>query len=123
MAILTNPRHEQFAQNLATGMSATEAYAKAGYKANEGNAWRLSRNEQVLERVSEAIAAVRPASINQRNAAFHGADLDISHPFAIADPFTIAVRAWCQCTVPIETVYIQPPCARCRSPSARVPAA
>ncbi len=28
MAILKNARHEKFAQNLAKGMSATEAYAK-----------------------------------------------------------------------------------------------
>jgi phage terminase small subunit len=37
MGILINPRHECFAQALAQGKTANEAYALAGYKANEGN--------------------------------------------------------------------------------------
>ncbi len=49
---LTNPRHERFAENRARGMSATEAYAEAGYKPNEGNAGRLNRNEQVVARIA-----------------------------------------------------------------------
>ena len=31
MSILKNARHEKFAQNVAKGMTATEAYEKAGY--------------------------------------------------------------------------------------------
>ena len=42
MAILKNARHEKFAQNLARGMSATEAYAKVGYKPSEAHASRLA---------------------------------------------------------------------------------
>ena len=56
MPILPNPRHESFAQALAKGKSATEAYAQAGYKPNEGNAGRLNRNEQVRSRVAEIVA-------------------------------------------------------------------
>jgi phage terminase small subunit len=51
--ILPNARHERFAQELAKGKSATEAYVLAGYKANDGNAGRLNRNEQVQARVAE----------------------------------------------------------------------
>jgi hypothetical protein len=53
MAILTNPRHERFAQELAKGKSATEAYALAGYAPNDGNCIRLKGNERVIERVAE----------------------------------------------------------------------
>src|SRR5262249_201806 len=34
---LSNSRHELFAQVLAAGCSATEAYVKAGYRLNKGN--------------------------------------------------------------------------------------
>jgi hypothetical protein len=41
MGPLANQRHERFAQALAQGKTATEAYALAGYRANDGNASRL----------------------------------------------------------------------------------
>ncbi len=53
MAILQNARHERFAQNVAKGMSASEAYEKAGYKRNDGSAGRLHRNAQVKARVAK----------------------------------------------------------------------
>lgn len=56
MPVLPNARHERFAQELAKGKTATEAYESAGYKANEGNAGRLNRNEQVMTRVSELLS-------------------------------------------------------------------
>lgn len=53
MPVLPNPRHESFAQALAKGKTADEAYALAGYKPNRGNATRLKANESVVARVSE----------------------------------------------------------------------
>lgn len=53
MAALSNPKHERFAQYLAKGYSACDAYAEAGYKYNEGNAVRLKGNEKVQARVQE----------------------------------------------------------------------
>lgn len=53
MGALSNPRHERFAQELAKGKSAAEAYVEAGYSANEGNCIRLKGNERVQERVAE----------------------------------------------------------------------
>jgi hypothetical protein len=50
---LSNQRHELFAQVLAAGCSATEAYVKAGYRLNKGNAGRLKANERIRERVGE----------------------------------------------------------------------
>ena len=38
MPTLQNPRHERFAQDLATGKSADAAYVLAGYRANWSNA-------------------------------------------------------------------------------------
>ncbi len=56
MAILKNARHELFAQNLAKGMSATEAYAKVGYKPSEAHASRLAGYGKVRTRVAELMA-------------------------------------------------------------------
>jgi phage terminase small subunit len=51
--ILMNPRHERFAQELAVGKTADEAYGLAGFKPNRGNATRLKANESVMSRVEE----------------------------------------------------------------------
>lgn len=53
MPALQNPKHERFAQELAKGKTADEAYANAGYKANRGNAATLKANQSILDRVSE----------------------------------------------------------------------
>lgn len=53
MPALDNPRHERFAQELAKGKSADEAYQEAGYKANDGNCIRLKGNERVAARIAE----------------------------------------------------------------------
>src|SRR2546430_1004947 len=52
---LTNLRHEHFAQALARGKTATEAYLLAGYKANDGNASRMKGNERISARVQEIV--------------------------------------------------------------------
>jgi phage terminase small subunit len=57
MPVLPNPRHERFAQELAKGKSAAEAYELAGYKPNRGNASVLKQQESILSRVSELLAA------------------------------------------------------------------
>ena len=61
MAALDNARHERFAQELAKGKTADEAYQEAGYSENRGNATRLKANESVAARVAEILgrAAVR----------------------------------------------------------------
>lgn len=53
MSVLPNPRHESFAQHLAKGKTADEAYGQAGYKANRGNAATLKANQSILDRVAE----------------------------------------------------------------------
>lgn len=55
MPVLDNPRHERFAQELASGKSASEAFVKAGYKKNDGNAIRLKGNEKVQARLGELL--------------------------------------------------------------------
>src|SRR5262249_29838368 len=52
---LANLRHERFAQALARGKTATEAYVLAGYKANDGNASRMKGNERISARVQEIV--------------------------------------------------------------------
>src|SRR6478672_7870524 len=53
MPILSNSRHERFAQSLATGKSATEAYKDAGYKGDRTAASRLATNVNIQARVLE----------------------------------------------------------------------
>lgn len=53
MPILSNPRHERFAQELAKGKSASEAYVIAGYQKDDGNACRLTGNDKVQARIAE----------------------------------------------------------------------
>ena len=57
--VLRNPRHERFAQELATGMTADSAYTVAGYRENRSNAARLNANRDIQKRVAE-IQSLRP---------------------------------------------------------------
>ena len=53
MPTLQNPRHERFAQELATGKTADAAYVLAGYRENRSNAARLYTNQNVQKRLAE----------------------------------------------------------------------
>lgn len=53
MPVLKNSRWELFAQGLAQGKTAGEAYVLAGYRENPGNAGRLKQNEQIIGRIAE----------------------------------------------------------------------
>lgn len=53
MAVLANARHEAFAQALAKGKSAADAYVDAGYNPSRSAASRLSTNVNVMSRVAE----------------------------------------------------------------------
>ena len=53
MPPLPNPRHERFAQELAKGNTADEAYVTAGYKKNRHNAAALAREQHIATRVQE----------------------------------------------------------------------
>src|SRR5712691_7146384 len=57
MTVLDNPKHELFAQELAKGTSASEAYVLAGYAKDDGNASRLTGNDKVKARVAEILSA------------------------------------------------------------------
>lgn len=68
MGILKNARHERFAQRLAAGKTADEAYRLAGFKPNRGNAATLKANQSIQDRVEEilSLAAAR-VEITQGN--------------------------------------------------------
>lgn len=53
MPVLDNQRHEAFAQALAQGKSATEAYELAGFKPSRHHASRLATKGNVQARVAE----------------------------------------------------------------------
>jgi phage terminase small subunit len=53
MPVLSNAKHELFAQLLAKGRGQAEAYAEAGYTPSEPNASRLTSNDKVAARVAE----------------------------------------------------------------------
>ena len=53
MPMLRNPRHERFAQFLASGKSATDAYELAGYKRSHSNGPALAKTEEISARVAQ----------------------------------------------------------------------
>jgi phage terminase small subunit len=56
MPVLPNIRREKFAQNIAAGQNASEAYAGAGFEAKSSiriNALRLTRDPKVAARILE----------------------------------------------------------------------
>jgi phage terminase small subunit len=57
MPVLKNAKHELFAQEVARGKSAAEAFVLAGYKPHESNSARLSGNERVRSRIEEILSA------------------------------------------------------------------
>jgi phage terminase small subunit len=50
---LENPKHERFAQALAKGKTASEAYVLAGYKESRAAASRLSTKINIVDRVAQ----------------------------------------------------------------------
>jgi len=65
MSVLTNSKHEKFAQAVAKGVSASAAYVAAGYsKASAGsNATRMMENEGVSARIAELQAVLAAGTI------------------------------------------------------------
>ena len=55
MSVLDNPRHERFAQNLASGMTQDAAYEAAGYNKSTSAAARLSADVRICERVASLL--------------------------------------------------------------------
>lgn len=53
MPALANGRHELFAQGIAKGETADQAYENAGYAPNRGNAARLKAKDDIMKRVTE----------------------------------------------------------------------
>src|SRR6185312_12810971 len=53
MPVLSNPKHERFAQELAKGKSQGDAYEAAGYTPCDQNASRLIRNDKIQARLLE----------------------------------------------------------------------
>jgi len=53
MGLLTNARHERFAQEIVKGTPVRKAYTIAGYPANRGNASRLRLHQGIKARIDE----------------------------------------------------------------------
>src|SRR4029077_6956501 len=53
MSVLSNPKHELTAQELAKGKTQVEAIEAAGYSPHRSNASRLIANDSIKLRVSE----------------------------------------------------------------------
>jgi phage terminase small subunit len=88
MAPLKNTRHEAFAQAVASGKSATEAYTLAGYKGDRKAASNLWTNMDVRDRVSEIQSkAVKKAEITIDSLA---GELEEARAIAIAEKQTSA---------------------------------
>ncbi len=53
MPVLSNTKYENFAQQMAKGVAATDAYAAVGYPRTPASATRLSRRPEVQSRIKE----------------------------------------------------------------------
>jgi hypothetical protein len=53
MPALKNSRHEKFAQLLASGRSAKDAYSEAGFRPSDSNGAWLARKDEISSRVAE----------------------------------------------------------------------
>jgi len=62
MPVLKNPRHERFAQPLASGKTATDVHEKAGFKRSRFSASHLAARPEIGTRVHQiaTVAAERP---------------------------------------------------------------
>lgn len=70
MPVLKNARHEKFAQELAKGKTADDAYVAAGFKPNRHNAAALARKQHISTRVAEIQSkAVKRAEITVQSLA------------------------------------------------------
>lgn len=91
MPVLKNARHEKFAQALAKGKTADEAYVEAGYAFNRGNATRLKLNESIRKRTEEIRGRI------SEKAEWSAADRMISlkniHDASLADDRRTAISA------------------------------
>jgi hypothetical protein len=79
--MLQNPRHEKFAQLLASGMSAKDAYSGAGYRASDSNGAWLARKEEIRTRVAEisALAGVSAVAACKRLALTRDSLTEMAH--------------------------------------------
>jgi hypothetical protein len=83
LSVLPNARHEQFAQQLAQGKDADEAYALAGYKPNRGNAATLKAKQSISARVTQLQAkAAKKVAVSVEGLAD---ELEQAQVMAIAD--------------------------------------
>jgi hypothetical protein len=83
MPCLKNARHEAFAQGLAKGLTADEAYTKAGFKPHRGNASTLRANQIILDRVEELVGkAAKKVEISIESLA---GELEEARTIAIAE--------------------------------------
>lgn len=57
MSVLTNPKHELFAQERAKGQSRIKAYELAGFAPDDGNAARLEGRPEIFARIQELTKA------------------------------------------------------------------
>lgn len=88
MPALKNTRHEAFAQAVASGKSATEAYTLAGYKGDRKAASNLWTNMDVRHRVSEIQSnAVKKVEITIDSLA---SELEEARAIALAEKQTSA---------------------------------
>ena len=97
MGMLSNQRHELFAQYLASGMTQDAAYEAAGYEPDRGNASRLTAHDSVVARVQELQQENRKRnnvtldSMTKRfNEAIDKASGDGSHPAVMAGLFNLS---------------------------------
>lgn len=91
MPVLRNGKHEAFAQALANGKTASDAYVSAGFNPSRSAASRLSTNVNIERRVAEIKARV--AEKAEWSAADRLSSLKTIHDASITDDRRTAIAA------------------------------
>jgi hypothetical protein len=91
MSVLSNPRHEAFAQALARGKSAAAAYAEVGYRSHRHNAAALARKKHISGRVAEL--QTEQLAIHQQSVAAAVVNTQVTIEGLIADAEAARAKA------------------------------
>ena len=91
MPVLNDPKREKFAQLVARGIPATEAYERAGYQRNSGNAANMRKRPEINKRIDEIQSGM--AESNQQALDDYLRDNGIDYAFMIKHMLDIAMRA------------------------------
>jgi phage terminase small subunit len=91
MAVLADPKREKFAQFVARGLPIIEAYVRAGYKKNSGNATSMRKRPDVAARIEELQKQMREK--NQQELTDFMEEFGVNYTYIVKQVLDTAIKA------------------------------